>query len=90
MDIERKLRQVLDSTLGLHGRVAGFTRDTPMLGALPELDSMAVAYLLTALEEQFAIEIGDDEIDGAVFATFGALLQFVERAVQDQRERALG
>lgn len=90
MDIERKLRQVLDSTLALHGRAAAFTRDTPLLGALPELDSMAVAYLLTALEEQFGIAIADDDIDGAAFATFGSLLAFVERAVSEQAERALG
>jgi acyl carrier protein len=64
LDIDRKVRQVLDSTLALHGRAFEFGRDTPLLGALPELDSMAVAYLITALEEQLGIAIPDDEIDG--------------------------
>lgn len=90
MEIERTLRQVLDSTLGLHGRAEAFTRDTPLLGALPELDSMAVAYLITALEERFGIAISDDEIDGAAFETFGALAHFTRRLVDEQTERAAG
>lgn len=90
MEIERKIKQVLDSTLSLHGRAAAFTHDTPLLGALPELDSMAVAYLITALEEQLGITIADDEIDGSIFATFGALVRFSRRMVEEQTERALG
>lgn len=90
MDIERKVRQVLDSTLALHGRADGFTSDTPLLGALPELDSMAVAYLITALEEQLGITIADDEIDGAAFETFGSLVRFAARLADEQAERAVG
>lgn len=90
MEIERQVRQVLDSTLGLQGRAEAFTHGTPLLGALPELDSMAVAYLITALEEQFAIAIADDEIDGAAFETFGALVRFTQRLVEEQAERAVG
>ncbi len=90
MDIERKVRQVLDSTLSLHGRARDFRADTPLLGALPELDSMAVAYLITALEEQIGITIPDDEIEGAVFETFGALVAFVQRLHESQTERVPG
>ena len=90
MEIEQKVRQVLDSTLALQGRARSFTSDTPLLGALPELDSMAVAYLITALEEQFRIVIADDEIDGAVFATFGSLVRFAQRLHEEQVERAVG
>jgi acyl carrier protein len=90
LDIERTVRQVLDSTLALNGRAQGFREDTPLLGALPELDSMAVAYLLTALEEQAGIAVPDDEIDGDVFATFGSLVRFVRRLREEQVERAPG
>ena len=90
MDINRKVRQILDSTLALHGRAWAFTDDTPLLGALPELDSMAVAYLITALEEQLGIAIADDDIEGAIFTTFGALKRFAQRMVEEQTERALG
>jgi len=90
LEIERKVRQVLDSTLVLHGRAWEFRADTPLLGALPELDSMAVAYLITALEEQVGITVEDDDIDGAVFATFGALVEFVQRLHEEQTARAIG
>jgi acyl carrier protein len=90
LEIERKVRQVLDSTLALGSRAREFDANTPLLGALPELDSMAVAYLITALEEQVGITIADDEIDGAVFATFGTLVRFVQRLHDEQAERVPG
>lgn len=80
-DFDRQLLKVLDEVLSLAGRSASFTRATPLLGAIPELDSMAVVSLLTALEERFGITIDDDDIDGATFATVGSLADFVSAKV---------
>ncbi|MCX7896783.1 MAG: acyl carrier protein [Rhodocyclaceae bacterium] len=77
MDLEREILALLDETLGLVGRGFAFTRATPLLGALPELDSMAVVALLTGIEERFGFTIEDDEIDGATFSTVGSLVDFV-------------
>ena len=77
MDVVREVTRVLDEVLSLGGRAASFTRQTPLLGAVPQLDSMAVVSLLTTLEERFAISIADDEIDGDTFATVGSLADFV-------------
>lgn len=77
MDILREVRRVLDEVLSLGGRSASFTRDTPLLGAIPELDSMAVVTLITALEEQFGLVVDDDDIDGSTFETVGSLADFV-------------
>ena len=75
--VETTVRAVLADILGLDaGRVAAFTADTPLFGALPELDSMAVASVLTELEDRLGILIEDDEIDGEMLETFGALVQF--------------
>jgi acyl carrier protein len=54
------------------------TADTPLLGSLPELDSMAVVNVLLALEEHFEITVHDDEINARHFATVGTLAGFVE------------
>lgn len=77
MDVDKEIINLLDEVLSLGGRTAGFGADTPLLGAIPELDSMAVVSLITALEERFGIEVSDDEIDGSVFATIGSLTEFV-------------
>lgn len=69
---------VLESVLNLRGRSNGFTADTPLLGHLPELDSMAVVAVLTALEERFGFVIEDDEIEGSTFTTVGSLSDFVQ------------
>ena len=76
--IETTLRAVLVDSLGLApARVAIFTSTTPLFGALPELDSMAVAGLLTEIEDRLGIVIEDDEVDGEMMETFGSLLHFV-------------
>lgn len=72
------MRAVLRDVLGIsEARVAAFGDDTELFGALPELDSMAVAGLLTEIEDRLGILIEDDEVDGDMLATFGALNRFV-------------
>ena len=77
MNIESEVLAVLDEVLSLKGRAAAFTRETHLLGAIPELDSMAVVSLITALEDRFAMVVDDDDIDGSTFATVGSLSDFV-------------
>lgn len=77
-EAELILRGVLADVLGLPPeRVAAFDADTGLFGHLPELDSMAVAGLLTEIEDRLGVLIEDDEVDGDMLETFGALLAFV-------------
>ncbi len=69
--------RIVGRVLELGNRAAAFGRETPLLGSIPELDSMAVATLLTSLEEHFGFVVADDEIDGSTFATIGTLVDFV-------------
>ena len=78
MDVQKEVIGVLTRVLDLGARSAELGPDTPLLGSLPELDSMAVATLITSLEEHFAIVIEDDEIDGSMFATIGTLVEFIK------------
>ena len=78
MDIERELLGLIDEVLSLGGRAMAFERDTPLLGAVPELDSMAVVGLINMMEEHFSFIVEDDEIDGSAFATVGTLTDFVQ------------
>lgn len=77
--IDAKLRSILADVLGLDAdRVAGFDGDTGLFGHLPELDSMAVAGLLTEMEDRLDIVIDDDDVDGEMLETYGGLLAFAE------------
>lgn len=69
---------MLDDVLSLKGRAASFVENTPLLGAIPELDSMAVVALITGMEQRFGFMVDDDDIDGATFATLGSLVAFVQ------------
>ena len=76
-DMTQAMRDLLRDVLGIsQERVDTFDADTPLFGALPELDSMAVASLLTEMEDRLDILIEDDDIDGETFETFGTLVAF--------------
>ena len=70
---------ILSDTLGL-GKLR-LEAHTPLLGSLPELDSMAVAGIITALEQYFGIQVHDDEIRARHFATVGSLTAFVQEKI---------
>lgn len=81
MDIQAEILAILDEILGLQGRSAHMSAETPLLGAVPELDSMAVVGVIGALEERFEIFFDDDEIDGQTFATVGSLVDAIRAKV---------
>lgn len=73
------LREILADVLALSSeRVAEFDAETELFGALPELDSQAVAGLLTEIEDRCDIVIEDEDVDGEMLETYGALLAFVD------------
>jgi len=78
MNFKREVVSMLDDVLHLQGRAAKFDEDTVLLGGIPELDSMAVIAVISAIEDRFGCSVEDDEIDGAVFATLGSLIAFVQ------------
>jgi acyl carrier protein len=73
-----EVKNLLIDTLNLGGAGESLTAESPLLGSLPELDSMAVVTLIGALEEHFGIAIDDDDISGATFETLGSLSAFVD------------
>ena len=83
MDIKKEVLAILDEVLSLNGRAASFELDTALLGAVPELDSMAVVGLLTEMEDRLGILIEDDEVDSEMLETFGALRRFAAAKVKD-------
>ena len=81
MNLQQEVLAVLDEVLSLGGRALLYDRETPLLGSVAELDSMAVVTLLTTLEDRFGIAVSDDEVDGSTFETAGSLIDFVAARV---------
>ena len=77
--IQKEVLVLLDEVLNLDGRALAFSADTPLLGEVPELDSMAVIAVIHEIEERFGIAVPDDEVDGNSFATVGTVVEFVTR-----------
>jgi acyl carrier protein len=76
-----RLKRILRDALDLAGRADTLTQASGLLGAIPELDSMAVVTVLTMIEDEFGITVGDDEVSAAVFETLGTLATFVDEKV---------
>ncbi len=72
------VRTALGDVLQLGAKAEALGRDSPLLGAIAELDSMAVVHVLTALEDMLGIVVEDDEISADSFATLGSLADFLE------------
>lgn len=82
MDVEGRVLALIDEALELEGRALAFSSDARLLGAVPELDSMAVVGIINLLEERFGFVVEDDEIDGRTFATVGTLVSYVSRKLK--------
>ena len=78
LDTYKEVVRVLDDTLNLKRSVAALPEDGPLLGGIPELDSMAVVSVIGTLEERFGVTFADDELDGSAFATVKSLVALVE------------
>ncbi len=80
VEMER-VRAVIGDVLQLGDRVRRLERDSELLGSIPEFDSMAVVSVITALEDEFDIEVDDDDISAETFETLGRLVDFVNSKV---------
>lgn len=77
-----ELKNLIADVLGLDAAQAeALGPDSGLFGHLPELDSMAVAGLLTEMEDRLGIVIEDDDVDGEMLETFGGLLAFARSKV---------
>jgi acyl carrier protein len=72
------VRSVVIEILGVEDRAESITAATPLLGSLPELDSMAVLEVVAALEARFGITVDDEEVTAEVFETLASLAALVD------------
>lgn len=78
MDSLSLAKDLIKSCLQQGDNVNEFTRDTQLLGAFPELNSLTIMTMITALEEELDCEIADEELSAEIFETVGTLAQFIE------------
>lgn len=84
MSLFNEVSAILIQVLSLPNNCRTLEEKTPLIGAMPEFDSMAVVNIIIKLEEHFGIKIDDDEISASVFATVGSLLAFIEQKIPKQ------
>lgn len=82
--IASELKSIIADVLGVDAEDAdALDEDSGLFGHLPELDSMAVAGLLTEIEDRLDIVIDDEDVDGEMLETFGGLLAFAKAKLSE-------
>jgi acyl carrier protein len=76
------VKNILGDTLQIGDRILDFDRATPLLGSIPEFDSMVVVSVITGIEEHFGVTVEDDDVSADTFATLGTLADFVDQKIQ--------
>ncbi len=82
--IEKKVRKVLLQVLKRvdpNLSAKDITRETPLFGKGIGIDSIGIHQLVVGLEEEFDIIIEDDEVGTELFASLGALADYVSAKV---------
>jgi len=83
MNVDEEVLKILRSALDPAAGGAPLGPDSALMGSVPELDSMAVVAILTALEEKFGFAIDDDEVDGRTFTSVSSLTRFVRSKLDE-------
>lgn len=83
MQYLEEVRNIVADALNLGDRKNSLVENSPLLGAIPELDSMAVVNVINALEDRFDISVDDDEISANTFETLGTLTHFVKQKLDE-------
>jgi acyl carrier protein len=78
LDMVEEVKNLLRNALQLGARADRLREDSALLGAIPELDSMAVLTVINMIEEQYDIKVADDEVSADTFSTLGSLARFLE------------
>lgn len=78
-----RVKSLLGEVLQLGPRAEALVASTPLLGSLPELDSMAVATVIAGIEDRFDVIVDDDELSAEVFQSVGSLTAFVDRKLAE-------
>lgn len=73
-----ELKSLLAHTLGMSEVPPSWTDDMPLFGNIPDLDSMAIVGLITAIEEHFAVEFVNEDMTMDTFANLANLAAIVQ------------
>jgi len=84
-ELDAKLKAIIADVLAIEkGRAEALDLDSGLFGHMPELDSMAVAALLTEIEDCLDVVIEDEDVDGEMLETYGGLLAFAEAKLAER------
>lgn len=81
LEIEKEIRDYLTEEF-LFGRSEALNNDTPLLGNV--IDSQGVIELVSFVQQRFHVEVGDEEVTTANFASTKTVVAFIENKLRSK------
>ena len=72
-------KEILQTTLQLGDQADSLTRETPLMGHFPQLNSLTVVGIISEIEAQTGCAIDDQEITAEIFDSVGTLATFIHQ-----------
>ena len=83
-EVEQKIREILVRDLEIEPEIATkVDAETRLLGRGIGLDSMETLSLVTGIEQEFEVEVEDEELTTELFRTLGSLTKYVVNKLQE-------
>ena len=76
--------EVLAESLPLPETTYEMGEQAPLLGTIPELDSMAITGIIAGLEKNFDIVFDEDDLDAKAFQTVGTLRDLIASKMENR------
>ena len=73
-----EVKNLVAKTLGIEDRIDSMDASTPLLGEMPELDSLAVVEIAAGIEGTFNFRVDGTNFTAEAFETLGSLAAFVD------------
>jgi len=85
LQVEERIKEILTSELQVNPEVlATVSPSTPLLGRGIGLDSMETLGLVVAIEEEFHIQVNDDDFTVDLFKDLATLAEYILKKTQGQ------
>ncbi|MYB89718.1 MAG: acyl carrier protein [Proteobacteria bacterium] len=76
--------EVLAESLPLPETTYEMGEQAPLLGTIPELDSMAITGIIAGLEKNFGVVFDEEDLDAKAFQTVGILRDLIASKMESR------
>jgi acyl carrier protein len=83
-DVEARIKRIIVEKLELGTKTKQLTFETPLIDGGLNMDSINVLELISLIEEEFGIVVGDEDMNIELLGNIGSLAAYVRTQMQQR------